>query len=84
VGFGDGSRTGIIRGNPVPVLIAGLDRRLRWLEIWENNPKIARRPDGAGQACMTIRVPVRIWTTVASLIRIISLGKLNFNQEKFF
>lgn len=54
MGFGDDIMvTARVRAlyaeNPVPVLISGLDKRPRWSEIWENNPKIARRPDSAGQ-----------------------------------
>jgi ADP-heptose:LPS heptosyltransferase len=54
VGFGDDIMvTARVRAlyarDAVPVLITGLDGRPRWSEVWENNPKIARGRDGAGQ-----------------------------------
>jgi ADP-heptose:LPS heptosyltransferase len=33
----------------VPVLICGANRRPRWSPVWENNPKIVRRPGGRFQ-----------------------------------
>jgi hypothetical protein len=57
VGFGDDiMATARVRAlyakNPVPVLITGLDNRPRWSEIWDNNPKIARRRDGPIQVLL--------------------------------
>lgn len=54
MGFGDDiMATARVRSlyarDPVPVLVTGLDGRPRWSEVWENNPKIARNRDGAGQ-----------------------------------
>ena len=54
MGFGDDiMATARVRAlfarNPVPVLITGLDAKPRWSEVWENNPKIARVPEQAGQ-----------------------------------
>lgn len=54
MGFGDDIMASarvrtLYEREPTPVLITGLDGRPRWSEVWENNPKIARNRDGAGQ-----------------------------------